>query len=169
MSELLIERLDPTHVRGGFDCGKPALNDFLLSLATQYEKRNIGRTYVATEGDDRHVLGYYTLSSGSIDAGHLPAKQAKKLPRHALPVILLARLAVDNRAQGRALGGKLLRDGIIRSLDLSQKLGIHAIVVDAIDESAKAFYVKYGFSPLLDHDWHLFLPIATAQAAIEQA
>jgi ribosomal protein S18 acetylase RimI-like enzyme len=169
MSELRIERLDPTHVRGGFDCGKPSLDNFLLSLANQYEKRNIGRTYVATEGDDRRVLGYYTLASGALAFQNLPDTVSRKLPKHPVPVVLLARLAVDNRAQGRGLGGKLLRDGITRSLDLSQKLGIHAIVVDAIDESAKAFYVKYGFSTLLDHDWHLFLPIATAQAAIGKA
>ena len=83
-----------------------------------------------------------------------------------MPVILLARLAVDQRAQGKGLGGHLLRDGITRSLDLSEKLGIHAIVVDAIDDAAKSFYVKYGFIPLLDHAWHLFLPIATAKDAL---
>jgi predicted N-acetyltransferase YhbS len=166
VSELRIERLDPGHERGGFDCGKPSLNDFLLTLVNQYEKRNLGRTYVATEGDDRHVLGYYTLSSGSVNVGSLPAKQAKKLPRHAVPVILLARLAVDQRAQGKGVGGHLLRDGITRSLDLSENLGIHAIVVDAIDDAAKSFYVKYGFIPLLDHAWHLFLPIATAKGAL---
>jgi len=166
VSELRIGRLDPGHVRGDFDCGKPSLNDFLQTLVNQYEKRNLGRTYVATEGDDRRVLGYYTLSSGSVNVGSLPAKQSKKLPRHPVPVILLARLAVDQRAQGKGFGGHLLRDGITRSLDLSEKLGIHAIVVDAIDDGAKAFYLKYGFSPLLDHAWHLFLPIATARAAL---
>jgi GNAT superfamily N-acetyltransferase len=166
MSELRIERLDPAHVRAGFDCGKPSLNDFLLTLVNQYEKRNLGRTYVATEGDDPRVLGYYTLSSGSIDVGSLPAKQAKKLPRHAVPVILLARLAVDQRAQGKGLGGYLLCDGINRSLDLSEKLGIHAIVVDAIDEQAKAFYEKYGFMALSDQPLRLYLPLATIRKAL---
>lgn len=165
MAELRIERLDPGHVRAGFDCGKPSLNDFLLTLVNQYEKRNLGRTYVATDGDDRRVLGYYTLSSGSINVGTLPAKQAKKLPRHAVPVILLARLAVDQTAQGKGVGGYLLRDGMARSLDLSEHLGIHAIVVDGIDEQAKAFYERYGFVPLTDQPVCLYLPVATIRKA----
>jgi predicted N-acetyltransferase YhbS len=169
VSELRIERLDPGHERGGFDCGKPSLNDFLKTLVNQYEKRNLGRTYVATQGDDRRVLGYYTLSSGSVDVGSLPSNQAKKLPRHAVPVILLARLAVDQRAQGKGFGNYLLREGITRSLALAENLGIHAIVVDAIDDAAKTFYVKYGFNPLQDHAWHLFLPIATAKDALGKA
>jgi GNAT superfamily N-acetyltransferase len=165
VADLRIERLDPGHVRAGFDCGKTSLNDFLLTLVSQYEKRNLGRTYVATDGGDRRVLGYYTLSSGSINVGNLPAKQAKKLPRHAVPVVLLARLAVDQRAQGKGVGGFLLRDGMTRSLTLSDELGIHAIVVDAIDEQAKAFYERYGFVPLADQPLCLYLPLATIRKA----
>ena len=67
------------HAREGFDCGKSSLNDFLRALVTQYEKRNLGRTYVATEGDNRRVVGYYTLSSGSIHVDSLPAEEGKKL------------------------------------------------------------------------------------------
>ena len=78
MGEWRIERLGPDHVREGFDCGKPSLNDFLHALVSQYEKRNLGRTYVAHQDDDRRVLGYYTLASGSIDAESLPAKQSRK-------------------------------------------------------------------------------------------
>ena len=80
MGEWRIERLDRGHVREGFDCGKPSLNDFLHALVSQYEKRNLGRTYVALQGEDRRVLGYYTLASGAIEAESLPANQAKKLP-----------------------------------------------------------------------------------------
>jgi hypothetical protein len=126
-------------VREGFDCGKPSLNDFRHTLVRQYEKRSLGRTYVASREDDRRVLGYYTLASGSIDVESLPAKQAKKLPRHAVPVVLLARLAVDRTVHGKGLGGFLLRNALTRSLDLSEKLGIHAVVVDALDDEAKAF------------------------------
>jgi predicted N-acetyltransferase YhbS len=136
----------------------------LRTLVNQYERRNLGRTYVATEGEDQQVLGYDTLSSGSVSFDVLPAKQAKKLPRHEVPVILLARLAVDQRAQGKGLGGHRLGDAIRRSLDLSESLGIHAIVVDAIDESARSFYRKFGFIPLLDDELHLFLPIAAARS-----
>ena len=110
MGEWRIERLDRGHVREGFDCGKASLNDFIHVLVSQYERRDLGRTYVALEASDQRVLGYYTLASGAIDAGTLPAKAAKKLPRHPEPVVLVARLAVDRSTQGRGLGRILLRD-----------------------------------------------------------
>jgi GNAT superfamily N-acetyltransferase len=167
VDEWRIERLDRGHGREDFDCGKPSLNDFLHGLVSQYEKRNLGRTYVALRDDEERVLGYYTLASGAIDAESLPAKQAKKLPRHALPVILLARLAVDRGVHGRGLGGFLLRDALTRSLDLSDKLGIHAVVVDALDAEAKAFYERFGFVPLTDDEMRLFLPLSTIRAAVK--
>lgn len=112
------ERLDRDHAREGFGCGKPSLDDFLRSLVGQYEKRNLGRTSVAAQDGDRRVLGYYALASGSINADSLPATQARKLPRHAVPVVLLARPAVDRSVHGRGLGGDLLRDALTRSLDI---------------------------------------------------
>jgi len=165
VDEWRIERLDRGHVREGFDCGKPSLNDFLRALVSQYEKRNLGRTYVALQGEDRRVLGYYSLASGGMEAASLPANQAKKLPRHDVPVILLARLAVDQSVHGKGLGGLLLRDAMTRSLDLSEKLGIHAVVVDALDAGAKAFYERFGFMPLADDEMRLFLPLSTIRSA----
>ncbi len=165
MGEWRIERLDHGHEREGFDCGKPSLNDFLHSLVSQYEKRNLGRTYVAVPGGGHRVFGYYTLAGGSITAEGLPAKQAKKLPRHDVPVVLLARLAVDRSTHGKGLGGLLLRDGLTRSLDLSEKLGIHAVVVDALDDEARAFYERFGFLPLRDDAMRLFLPLSTVRSA----
>jgi GNAT superfamily N-acetyltransferase len=162
-----IERLDRGHVREGFDCGKPSLNDFLHALVSQYEKRNLGRTYVALREGDQRVLGYYTLASGAIDAESLPAKQAKKLPRHAVPAVLLARLAVDRSVHGKGLGGFLLRDALTRSLDLSERLGIHAVVVDALDAEAKVFYERFGFLPLTDGAMRLFLPLSTIRLAVK--
>jgi GNAT superfamily N-acetyltransferase len=152
-------------MREGFDCGKPSLNDFLHALVSQYEKRNLGRTYVAFKGEQRRVLGYYTLASGAIEAESLPAKQAKRLPRHSVPVVLLARLAVDQSVQGKGLGGFLLRDGMTRSLDLSEKLGIRAIAVDALDAGAKTFYERFGFMPLTDNGMRVFLPLSTIRSA----
>jgi GNAT superfamily N-acetyltransferase len=154
-------------VRKGFDCGKPALNDFLRALVGQYEKRNLGRTYVALQGEDCRVLGYYTLASGEIEAKSLPANQANKLPRHAVPVVLLARLAVDQSVHGRGSGSFLLRDAMIRSLDLSEKLGIHAVVVDALDAQAKTFYERFGFMPLTDDEMRLFLSMNTIRSAVK--
>ncbi len=165
MGEWRIERFDRGHVREGFDCGKPSLNDFLLSLVSQYEKRDQGRTYVALQEGGARVLGYYTLTSGAIGAENLPAKQARKLPRHAVPVILLARLAVDRGAHGKGVGGFLLGDALARSFDLAEKVGIHAVVVDALDAEAKSFYQGFGFLPLTDDGMRLFLPLGTLRAA----
>ncbi|MGP0070213.1 MAG: GNAT family N-acetyltransferase [Isosphaeraceae bacterium] len=165
MSDWRIERLDRIHVREGFDCGKPSLNDFLHTLVSQYEKRNLGRTYVAFQEGDPRVMGYYTLASGAIDAESLPAKQPKKLPRHAVPVVLIARLAVDRNVHGRGLGGLLLRDALTQTLDLSEKLGVHAVVVDALDAEARAFYERFGFLPLTDDPMRLFLPLSAIRAA----
>jgi predicted GNAT family N-acyltransferase len=166
--EWRIERLDRGHVREGFDCGEPSLDGFLHARVSQYEKRNLGRTYVGLQGEDRRVLGYYTLASGAIEAAGLPARQAKQLPRHAVPVVLLARLAVDQSVRGSGLGGFLLRDGMKRSLDLSEKIGIHAIVVDALDAGAKTFYERFGFMPLTDDEMRLFLPPSTIRSAAKE-
>jgi predicted N-acetyltransferase YhbS len=97
----------------------------------------------------------------------LPAKLAKKLPRHAVPVVLLARLAVARGAQGRGLGGILLRDALLRSLELSESLGIYAVVVDALDDEAVSFYEKFGFLRLTDAEMRLFLPLSTIRAGIK--
>jgi len=160
-----IERLDRRHAREGFDCGKHTLNEFLQTLVGQYEKRNLGRTYVALRGDARRVLGYYTLAGGGIEVESLPANQAKKLPRHAMPVVLLARLAVEQSVQGSGLGGFHLRDAMTRSLDISETLGIHTVVVDALDAEAKTFYERFGFMPLTDDAIRLFLPICPIRSA----
>jgi GNAT superfamily N-acetyltransferase len=166
MADWRIERLERAHVRDAFSCGKPSLDEFIHRLVSQYEKRNLGRTYVAVRPGDKQVLGYYTLASGALSYQNLPESSARKLPRHPVPVILLARLAVDQSVQGKGWGEGILVDALQRCLGLADKLGIHAVEVDAIDQQAKAFYEKYGFVPLLDNEFHLFLPIATIQSAM---
>src|SRR5579883_3633456 len=101
MAEWLIERLARGHVRDGFSCGKPTLDEFIRRLVTQYEKRNLGRSYVAVRPGEKRVLGYHTIASGSVGFQNLPAPANRKLPKHPVPVILLARLAVDQSAQGQ--------------------------------------------------------------------
>jgi GNAT superfamily N-acetyltransferase len=169
MAEWEIERLTRSHERAAFTCGKPALDDFLRSLVTQYEKRNLGRTYVAVRAGDPRVLGYYTLASGAVPFQDLPAPAARKLPKHPVPVILLARLAVDQGVQGQGLGEALLFDALRRCLEISEGLGSHAVEVDAIDDAAKAFYRKYGFVSLQDSERHLYLPVATIRAVLGAA
>jgi ribosomal protein S18 acetylase RimI-like enzyme len=163
MAEWQIGRLERSHERAAFCCGKAPLDDFLRALVSQYEKRKLGRTYVATRPGEKQVLGYYTLASAAIAFPALPPAAAKKLPKHPVPAVLLARLAVDASTQGQGLGEELLLDALHRSLALSAQLGIHAVVVDAIDEQAKAWYLKYGFLPLLDDPMHLYLPIGSIE------
>jgi GNAT superfamily N-acetyltransferase len=170
MAEWSIERLDRAHERSEFCCGKGPLDSFLRTLVSQYEKRRLGRTYVAVRPDEKRVLGYYTLASGAVAFENLPEGAGKKLPRHPVPVILLARLAVDQTVHGQGLGGALLADALRRCLALAGQLGVHAVEVDAIDEQAKAFYEKHGFVALQDDPLHLYLPITTvAEAFGEQA
>jgi GNAT superfamily N-acetyltransferase len=169
MAEWHIERLDHSHQRAEFSCGKGPLDEFLRSLVSQYEKRKLGRTYVAVLPRDKKVYGYYTLASGAVPFQNLPSAIGKKLPKHPIPVALLGRLAVDRVAQGRGLGEELLIDSLRRCLDLSDKIGIFAVEVLAIDAEAKRFYVKYGFVPLLDNDHHLYLPIKTIEHELRKS
>ena len=155
MAEWQIEALDREHSRGAFSCGKPPLDEFIRRLVSQYQKRNLGRTYVAVRPGERTVYGYYTLASGSVSFEHIPEAAARKLPRHPVPVVLLARLAVDQAVRGLGLGEALLIDALRRCLRLAEELGIHAVEVDAIDPQARGFYEKYGFVPLLDRELHL--------------
>jgi GNAT superfamily N-acetyltransferase len=163
----IIEPFGKSHDRSAFTCGKPALDEFLRTRVSQYEKRRLGKTFVAVLQGEQRVRGYYTLAAGAVAFEHLPTVASTKLPKHPIPVILLARLAVDQSAQGQGLGEKLLLDALQRSLDLSDKLGAHAVEVDALDDSAIAFYVKYGFSPLLDNPRHLYLPLATIDRVLK--
>jgi GNAT superfamily N-acetyltransferase len=165
MAEWHFEPLDRSHQRGEFCCGKAPLDEFLRTRVSQYDKRKLGRTYVAVRSDDKRVLGYYTLASSAIPFENLPPSASKKLPRHPVPVVLLARLAVDQSVQGQGLGRDLLIDAFRRCLDLETRIGVHAVEVDAIDDQARQFYVKYGFMALLDNELHLFLPISKIEKA----
>jgi GNAT superfamily N-acetyltransferase len=167
MADCPIEPLAVDQERSGFACGKPPLDDFLHRLVSQYEKRHLGRTYVACYPGTRRVAGFYTLASGAIAFQNLPPEAARKLPRHPVPSVILARLAVDRQAQGKGLGETLLIDALRRALALSDRLGIHAVEVDAIDEQARAFYEKYGFVQLAAQPLRLYLPIATVRKGLD--
>jgi GNAT superfamily N-acetyltransferase len=166
VADWVIEPFGKAHERSAFACGKPSLDDFIRTRVSQYEKRRLGKTFVAVPEGEKRVIGYYTLAAGAVTFEHLPTEASRKLPKHPIPVILLARLAVDHSAQGQRLGEGLLLDALQRSLDLSGNLGAYAVEVDALDDSAVAFYVKYGFTPLLDNPRHLYLPLATIEKVL---
>ncbi len=155
----IIQRLDKSHDRASFDCRKPELNDWLHRLAGQYERRDLARIYVAVREDAPRALGYYAISNHLVRYDALPEEQAKGLPTIDIPVVLLGRLAVDKTVQGQGLGAHLLIDALRRVAHISEHIGVRAIEVDAINETARKFYLKYGFVPLLDDQQHLFLPI----------
>ena len=152
-----IEKLGKKHGREQFSCGNAALDDFLKTFARQNDSRGLGRTYVAVRSRDSLVTGYYTVAAGAIQFEVLPDHLARSLPRYPLPVLLLARLAVDQRSQRKGLGEHLLLDALARATQIEQEIGIHAVVVEAIDENAGRFYRRYGFEALKDNRLHLIL------------
>ncbi len=156
-----IERLNRSHERGVFDCGKALLNYFIRLRVSQYEKRHLRRTCIAVRPGERHVCGYYTLAAGSLPLDVLPPAFTKRLPKHPLPVIHFGRLAVDQSVKGQGLGRTLLIHALRRCQKVAEEVGICGVDLSAIDEEAKAFYTKYRFEAILDSDLHLFLPIDT--------
>lgn len=159
MSAWDLQRLTPSHDPSRFDCGQPSLNVWLRERAGQFDRKDLSRTYVATFPGLAPVLGYYALATHRVQLDSLSPVKAKGLPRIDIPVILLGRLAVDLTVQGQGLGAFLLVDAIRRTMHIADQIGIRAVEVDAIDEVAKRFYLKFGFRSMLDDPQHLFMPM----------
>jgi GNAT superfamily N-acetyltransferase len=157
-----FEPLGAHHNRADFSCGVEALDRYFRQRAGQDQRRGLAVPYVLIDPAGGVVLGYYTLSTLSILVESLPDEVTRKLRRYqALPAILIGRLAVDERYRGRSLGELLLMDALYRGLAISRQIGAMAVVVDAKDDAARAFYERYGFIRFVDHDYRLFLPMAT--------
>jgi GNAT superfamily N-acetyltransferase len=154
-----IRRLDRQHDRSQFDCGQPVLNDWLRSKAGQWDRKDLSKTFVATRPNESVVVGYYALSSHRIVYDDLPVPDSKGLPKLDVPVVLLGRLAVDRSVQGCGLGSHLLIDALRRVTSIADEIGVRAVEVDAIDDAAREFYLKYGFRLLRDDRRHLFMPM----------
>lgn len=159
-------RLEPIrrdHVRDGFDCGNADLNEFLRRFARQSDDLAIARTFVATQPKDLLVRGYYTMRTGQVEVAALPPVETKRFPRYPVPVVHLARLAVDRAVKGQGLGAILLLDALEKALAASRSVAAFAVEVVAIDDSARNFYLKYGFKELVDDRLHLYLPMKTVE------
>ncbi len=154
-----IERLGRSHGRGFFRCGNEMLDEWLKRRAGQWGRSELTRTYVGVRDGETRVLGYYAISSHHVSFQNLPHHEARHLPEIDVPVVLLGRLAVDESAQGHGLGRLLLLDALRRAQHLATELGIRAVEVDAIDQDARRFYLRFGFTPLTDDPKHLFLPM----------
>ncbi len=160
-----IRKLDGNHQKANFVSGSIQLDNYLKNQAGQDIKRNISVTYALTATNSSDVLGYYTLSSISIDVSELSDEYMKKLPKYPmLPGILIGRLAVDSHHQRKKIGAHLLIDALKRSLLISSQIGINAVIVDAKDDNATKFYQHYGFIPFPSNSHKLFLPINTIWA-----
>ena len=148
------------HDRSAFESASAPLDDWLRRTAQQHQRRGISKTFVAISDDEpTRILGYYALTACEVLTEELPADIAKKLPRK-IPGIRLGRLAVDRTVQGQGLGEHLLMDALDRSRRVLEHIGIHALFVDAKDERAASFYLKYGFRPFPQDSLTLVLPLA---------
>jgi len=150
---MVFELLSPNvHDRSGFQCSKqPTLVSYFKSVASQDVKADLTRCFVAYDsGLKSPVIGYYTLSSYSLSRMDIPiSANVKYQPYLNAPITLLGRLAVDDRHQGRGIGKVLLADSLIRSYKASQEIGSLGVMVEAIDNFAKTFYMKFGFIEIL--------------------
>jgi predicted N-acetyltransferase YhbS len=161
---LSIELLDKKrHDRSTFSCGVPALDAYLQRQAAQDMEKHAAVVYVAVV-EPPAIAGYYTLSQFSIDFVLLPPALAKRLPRYpVVPATLLGRLAVSSASRGLRLGETLLFDALHRSLLQSVRIASAGVIVDAKDAKTAPFYLKYGFTSIVDAEQRLFLPMETIQ------
>jgi predicted GNAT family N-acyltransferase len=160
LTGITVEPLGRQHDRTAFHCGADALDRYLKQQARQDADKRVAAPFVAVNPPNTRVLGYYTLSASVVTLTDLPDELTRKLPRYPqLPVTLLGRLAVDQSARGQRLGEHLLLDALHRSLTHADEIAAMAVVVDAKDENAAAFYRHYGFIPLQAQPRRLYVPM----------
>jgi GNAT superfamily N-acetyltransferase len=165
--EFSLVPLSKIHKAKSFDCGYQSLNDYIKHYALKNDRLSISRTFV-TCMENGNVVGYISLSNAQILAESLPEDIRSKLPRYPVPALRIARLAVDRNMQGLGLGSWLLKQAFVKALQISETTGIYAVLVDAIDEKAKLFYLKYGFISLSCDSLTLFLPLQTIYNAVQE-
>ncbi len=151
------EPLDARHQIDRFDCGKPALDAWLARHARQAQTSGSAKTFVVTQ--ENQVVGYYSLTVGQVDTLDAPERVRQGMGQYPIPVVILARLAVQLRCQGQGIGSAMLRDAIRRTLTIAEQAGIRALLTHPIDDPAARFYERFGFmrSPLREQQWLLLL------------
>ncbi|MDF0651772.1 MAG: GNAT family N-acetyltransferase [Nitrospira sp. LK265] len=159
-----IEKLQRHHAIDPFDCGRDELNRFLKQHALQNQQSGGAHTYVGLV--DHTVVGYYALAVGSVEQEQAPERVKKGLARHSIPIMLLARLAVDQNWQNQGIGAALLKDAVFRTLQAANIAGIRALVVHAKDEAARSFYAHHDFLPSPSDPLHLFLLLKDARKIV---
>jgi GNAT superfamily N-acetyltransferase len=162
-----IEKLRANHNIEGFDCGREELNRYLLRYAWANQQAGAAQTYVGLVG--KSVIGYHTLAVGQVSRDEAPERLTKGLVRHPVPIMLLARLAVDKRWHGQGIGKALLKDAMHRTLQAADIAGIRAFAVHAKDEEARRFYEKFDFVPSPTDPMHLFVLLKDVRRILEGA
>jgi ribosomal protein S18 acetylase RimI-like enzyme len=166
-TRFVIERLAPSHDRASFSSGVGALDRYLRQFAGQDARKRLANCFVAVERTSGQLAGFYTLSATAISVSDLPEPLAKRLPHYPhVPAALIGRLAVDVRHRGLRLGEALLLDAVDRVIDADP--AVFALVVDAKDEAAASFYMRYEFVRLSTKQMSFFLPVAALSARRRQ-
>ncbi|MBP7520527.1 MAG: GNAT family N-acetyltransferase [Leptothrix sp. (in: Bacteria)] len=155
------EPLAAAHRLEGFDCGRPALNDWLLRHARQAQGSGSAKTFVVADGD--RVAGYFSLTVGQVDTLDAPPRIRQGMGQYPVPVVILARLAVSQQDQGRGIGVGLLQDAIRRTLLIAEQAGIRAMLTHPIDADAARFYTRFGFIPSPLREQQLLLLLKDAR------
>lgn len=147
--------LEKAHDLSQFDCGVDPLNDYLRKHAYSNHQNRSARTYVVLRNS--RVVGFYSPAAGSVGRHDVPARIAKGLGKYPVPIFLLARLAVDQTEKGKGLGAALVKDAMLRCARAADLVGCRAVLVHAKDESAQAFYRRFGFESSPIDEFHLYL------------
>jgi GNAT superfamily N-acetyltransferase len=154
VAALRIEKLHRGHDLDTFDCGREALNRFLMRYALQNQQAGASQTYIALS--DEKVAGYYTLVVGQVEDNDAPERLTKGLAHYPVPIMLLARLAIATAWQGKGLGSGLLKDAMLRTLQAADIAGIRVFAVHAKDAVARSFYERFDFVASPSDPYHLF-------------
>ena len=159
-----VRKLTPADSVALFDCGQPALNQFLQRYALVNQKAHSAQTYVCClQGQ---VVGFYSLAGGSVDVADAPLRVVKGLARYPVPVMILARLAVAQAHQGKGLGRALLKDALLRTAQAADIAGIRCLVVHAKDDAARQWYASWEFEPSPTDAYHLYLMLKDLKALL---
>jgi GNAT superfamily N-acetyltransferase len=162
-ASLRIEKLDRTHAVENFNCGQAELDRFLIRHALRAQQANSSQTYVGVSADE--IVGFYTIVAGEVQHADAPERVVKGMPRHPVPLLVLARLAVERKWQGRGSGSGLLLDALGRTLQVADVIAVRALAVHAKDDPASAFYRHFGFAPSPTDPRHLFMIIKDIRRA----
>ncbi len=167
MRGLQLERLDPQHDLAAFDSDNEELDGWLRRHALAAQQTDSTRTFVLTRSD--RVVGYFSLTMGSVLRADAPAKLVRGLPAYPIGMVLLARLAVDRGEQGKGIGALLLAEALRKATAAGEAAAARLIVVDAIDDGAARFYEQHGFPRAPDHSLRLYRRMKDVRASLEQA